>query len=88
MIAEAIAAAKRPPTISHTGCRSLHDHPRDVWEAELKAVADKGGVVGIYWMPFLITGSKPTASDLMRHMSHAVNVRGVAQVGIGTDTPQ
>lgn len=84
-IAEGIAAAKRPPTISHTGCRSLHDNPRNVWDSELKACADKGGVVGIYWMPFLVPGGKPTTADLIRHMAHAVDVCGEDHVGIGTD---
>ena len=84
-IAEAFAAATRPPTISHTGCRSLHDNPRNVWDASLKACADKGGVVGIYWMPFLVPGGKPTAADLIRHMAHAVDVCGEDHVGIGTD---
>jgi membrane dipeptidase len=84
-IAEAIAAAKRPLTISHTGCRSLHDNPRNVWDAELKALANKGGVVGIYWMPFLAPNSKPTAADLIRHMTHAVDVCGEDHVAIGTD---
>ena len=84
-ISEAIAAATHPPTISHTGCRSLHDNPRNVWDAELKALADKGGVVGIYWMPFLVPNSKPMAVDLVRHMRHAVDVCGEDHVGIGTD---
>ncbi|GGE12499.1 hypothetical protein GCM10011529_18600 [Polymorphobacter glacialis] len=84
-IAEAIAATTRPMTISHTGCRSLHDNPRNVWDAELKAVANKGGVVGIYWMPFLVANSKPFAADLVRHMRHAVDVCGEDHVGIGTD---
>src|SRR5207248_1757214 len=47
--AEAIAAAIRPPTISHTGCRALHDNPRNQWDPELRACAEKGGTVGIYW---------------------------------------
>ncbi len=84
-IAEAIAAAKRPPIISHTGCRSLHDNPRNVWDSELKALADKGGVVGIYWMPFLVANSRAMAADLVRHMTHAVNVCGEDHIGIGTD---
>lgn len=84
-IAEGLAAATRPPIISHTGCRSLHDNPRNVWDAEMKACADKGGVVGIYWMPFLVPNSKPTAADLVRHMDHARNVCGEDHVSIGTD---
>ena len=84
-IAEAIAAATRPLTISHTGCRSLHDNPRNVWDAELKALADKGGVVGIYWMPFLVASGKPSHQDLIRHIAHAVDVCGEDHVSIGTD---
>lgn len=84
-VAESIAAATRPMTISHTGCRALHDNPRNQWDAELKACADKGGVVGIYWMPFLVPGGKPTGADVIRHMSHAVDVCGEDHVAIGTD---
>jgi membrane dipeptidase len=84
-IAEAIAAAKRPMTISHTGARALTDNPRNVWDAEMKACADKGGVVGIYFMPFLVPNSKPQPADVVRHLVHAVNVCGEDHVGIGTD---
>ena len=84
-IAEGLAATTRPPIISHTGCRSLHDNPRNVWDAEMKLCADKGGVVGIYWMPFLVPNSKPTSADLIRHMQHVFNLCGEDHVSIGTD---
>lgn len=84
-VAEGIAAATRPMTISHTGCRDLHDNPRNQRDTELKACADKGGVVGIYWMPFLVPNGKPTADDLVRHVAHAVDVCGEDHVAIGTD---
>jgi membrane dipeptidase len=84
-IAEGIAATTRPPVISHTGCRALNDNPRNVWDAELRACADKGGVIGIYWMPFLVANSRPSSVDLIRHMDHAKNVCGEDHVSIGTD---
>lgn len=84
-VAEGLAAATRPPVISHTGCRALNDNPRNTWDAEMKACADRGGVVGIYWMPFLVANSKPTSADLVRHMEHARNVCGEDHIGIGTD---
>jgi membrane dipeptidase len=84
--AEAIAAATRPMTISHTGCRALNDNPRNQWDAELKACADKGGVVGIYWARFLSVNCHATSADLIRHMSHALNVCGEDHVAIGTDS--
>lgn len=82
---EGIAAATRPPTISHTGCRALNDNPRNQYDSELKACADKGGVVGVYWMPFLIANGKPTGSDLVRHMEHVRQTCGEDHVAIGTD---
>ena len=85
LVAEAIAHAKRPMLISHTGCRALHDHPRNVADPELKAMAEKGGVMGVYFMSFLVPGYKATSADVIRHLEHAINVCGEDHVAIGTD---
>jgi membrane dipeptidase len=84
-IAEAIAAATRPPIISHTGARALNDNPRNVGDAEMRACAEKGGVVGVYWMPFLVANGRPAGADLVAHMSHVRNICGEDHVAIGTD---
>ncbi|HEU0098630.1 MAG TPA: membrane dipeptidase [Allosphingosinicella sp.] len=85
--AEGIAEAKRPPAITHTGCRDLVDLPRNQYDRELRALADKGGVAGIYLMPFLRSKGQPGRDDLLRHIEHAVKVCGEDHVGIGTDNP-
>jgi membrane dipeptidase len=85
--AEGIAEAKRPPAITHTGCRDLVDLPRNQYDRELRALADKGGVVGIYLMPFLRLKGQPGREDLIRHVEHAAKVCGEDHVGIGTDNP-
>jgi membrane dipeptidase len=84
-MAEAAAFAKRPLVISHTGARALTDHPRNTADETIKAVADKGGVVGVYFMPFLTLDSHPKGEDLLRHVEHIANVAGEDHVGIGTD---
>ena len=84
-MAEAAAFAKRPLVISHTGARALTDHPRNTADDTMKAVADKGGVVGVYWMPFLTLDSHPKGEDLLRHIDHVANVVGEDHIGIGTD---
>jgi membrane dipeptidase len=84
-IAEGIAASKAPMAITHTGCRALVDLPRNTRDSELKALADHGGVAGIYFMPFLRESGQPHAEDLIRHIEHAVNVCGEEHVGLGTD---
>jgi membrane dipeptidase len=84
-MAEAAAYAKRPLVISHTGARALADHPRNTADETIKAVADKGGVVGVYFMPFLTLDSHPKGSDLIAHIEHVANVAGEDHVGLGTD---
>ena len=84
-MAEATAHAKRPLVISHTAARALYDHPRNTSDETIKAVADKGGVVGVYFMPFLTLDSKPKGDDLLHHVEHVANVAGEDHVGIGTD---
>jgi membrane dipeptidase len=85
LMAEATSFAKRPLVISHTGARALVDHPRNTADDTIKAVADKGGVVGVYFMPFLTLDSHPKREDLLRHVEHIANVAGEDHVGIGTD---
>ena len=84
-IEEAIAFAKRPLVISHTGSRALMEHPRNTSDASMKAVADKGGVVGVYFMPYLRADMHPAAADVIAHVEHVANVVGEDHVGIGTD---
>lgn len=82
---DAIAHSTRPPSINHTGCRALTDLPRNKTDAELRGVAERGGFVGIYFMPFLAPSGHATAEDVVAHLVHAVNVCGEDHVGIGTD---
>ena len=82
---EAIARSAKPVAISHTGCAALAALPRNKTDIELRELADKGGVVGIYLMPFLRTQGQPTAEDLVAHIEHALQVCGEDHVGIGSD---
>jgi len=84
-MAEAAAHSKRPLVISHTAARALYDHPRNTSDETIKAVADKGGVVGVYFMPFLTADGKPKGSDLIAHVEHVARIAGEDHVGIGSD---
>jgi len=82
---DAARASKQPISINHTGCRALTDLPRNKTDEELRLVADKGGFVGIYFMPFLNPTGHATAADVVAHIEHAWNICGEDHVGIGTD---
>ena len=85
--AEAIALSRRPPLITHAGCRAVFMHPRNKRDEEMKALADRGGVMGIYMLPFLTPENRqPMLADYMQHLIHALKVCGEDHVGIGTDT--
>jgi membrane dipeptidase len=83
--ADAIRVSKRPVAFTHTGCAALADHPRNRTDEELRAVATKGGVAGIYFMPYLNGGKQPTAADVLRHLEHMIQVCGEEHVSLGTD---
>ena len=82
---DALALARRPVAITHSACRAVADHPRNKSDAELRLLADGGGVVGLYFMPYLRLAGQPQAADLVAHLEHAIRVCGEDHVGIGTD---
>ena len=82
----AIEASKRPPLITHAGCAAIHEHPRNKTDKVIKALADKGGVMGVYELCFLTAGpAQPSLDDYLAHMLHALNLAGEDHVGIGSD---
>ena len=83
--ADAILASSAPVAISHSGCAAVEPHPRSKRDEELRSMADRGGVVGIYLMPFLTPGRAATTADVMAHIEHAIDVCGEDHVGIGSD---
>jgi membrane dipeptidase len=89
-ISEAATASKVPPAVTHTACRNLVDNQRNMYDDQMREIAEKGGVVGIYLIAYLRSGIGQPAlnarrEDLLAHLEHAVNVCGEDHVGIGTD---
>jgi len=82
---DTIRASTKPVAATHTGCSAVAEMARNKPDTLLKAIADSGGVVGIYLMPYLRTEGQPHGVDVMRHLEHAINVCGEDHVGIGSD---
>ncbi|RZJ94482.1 MAG: Zn-dependent dipeptidase [Brevundimonas sp.] len=81
----AVAASTRPALITHAGCAAVHAHPRNKSDRLMKALADKGGVMGLYELSYLTTPGQPTLEVYMAHLLHALDVCGEDHVGIGSD---
>jgi membrane dipeptidase len=84
---DAIAVSSKPVLVSHAGCAAVHAHPRNKSDEVLRAVAAKGGVVGIYELSFLTAGpAQQSLDDYLAHLAHALSTCGEDHVGIGSDT--
>ncbi|HWA89768.1 MAG TPA: membrane dipeptidase [Rhizomicrobium sp.] len=84
---DVLALSKVPALITHGGAKAIHEHPRNKADAILKAVADKGGVVGIYDLPYLTASPRqPALDDYMAHMTHVLKICGEDHVGVGSDS--
>ncbi|HEV7287931.1 dipeptidase [Sphingomonas sp.] len=85
-MADTITASRAPVIVSHTACMAVHSNTRNTTDANLRLLADRGGVAGICQMrPFLTTKRKDALPEYFRHIAHAVNVMGADHVAIGSD---
>jgi membrane dipeptidase len=85
--AAAMEASTKPVLITHAGCAAVHPHVRNKTDDQLRAVAAKGGVIGIYDLFYLTPAPRPpNLDDYIAHMTHALDVCGEDHVGIGSDT--
>lgn len=83
---DAIATSQHPVTFTHANCQGVHDSVRNKSEEELRALADKGGVVGMsLWSPMLRHDRRPNLDDFLRQFSYAVDLIGIDHVGVGSD---
>ena len=84
--ADVLDLAGKPPVMTHAGCAAIHAHPRNKTDEQLRSLAERGGVVGIFDLPYLTASPKqPTVEDYMMHLEHALKVAGENHVGIGSD---
>ena len=83
---DALALSKTPIVCSHSSCRALCDHPRNLTDDQMRALAKKGGVMQVtLYNGFLVKDGEATIEDAMRHLEHAIDVMGIDHVGLGTD---
>ena len=84
--ADALSISRQPPVMTHAGCAAVYAHPRSKSDDQLRALAARGGVVGIFDLPYLSASPhQPTIDDYMAHLVHALEIAGEDHVGIGSD---
>lgn len=83
---QVLELSEHPVVCSHSSCKALCNHPRNLTDEQLRAIASKGGVVQVtMYSGFLREEGEATLDDFMSHLQHAISVAGIDHVGIGTD---
>lgn len=81
-----LETSMQPVVCSHSSCKALCDHPRNLTDRQIKAIAESGGVVQVtMYSGFLCSEGEATIDDFITHLCHAVEVAGIDHVGIGSD---
>ncbi|MDJ0780357.1 MAG: membrane dipeptidase [Desulfosarcinaceae bacterium] len=82
-----IALTNRPVIDSHSAAAAVCDHPRNISDRRIRAIAERGGVVGISFWAALVNQDKahPDIGDLLRHVDHIADLVGIAHVALGPD---
>lgn len=83
---DVLKMSTKPVVCTHSGAKALCDHDRNLTDAQLKALAQHGGVVQtVSYTEFLKKDGKATIDDFIKHLDYMVKVAGVDHVGVGTD---
>ena len=83
---DALSISQTPIVCSHSNSKALCDVPRNLTDAQLKALAQAGGVAQItLYHGFLRKEGEADIRDAMAHLNHAIDVMGIDHVGLGTD---
>lgn len=80
---EALGMMKRPPMVTHTGVLGAFEHWRNIDDEQLRAVADKGGCVGVIFCPKFLGGEG--LDPVVRHVRHILDVCGEDTPALGSD---
>jgi membrane dipeptidase len=80
-----VLAEELPFSVTHGCCRAVCDHPRNLADWQLRALAEHGGVLGMMAIPFAVDPESPALRRWLDHVDHAVAVMGDAHLGLGAD---
>ena len=85
-ISDILAITNNPIIASHSGARAIRDHYRNLYDDQIQAIANGGGVIGIVFYPPFLTSNPPAQiNDVIAHVDHIVNLVGTDHIAIGSD---
>jgi membrane dipeptidase len=82
---EAIELSKRPVIFSHSGAYSIYPHFRNLHDDQIRACAERGGVIGVVGVGAFLGDREARAEALFSHIDHIATLVGPRHIGLGTD---
>jgi membrane dipeptidase len=81
-----LATSKNPIIASHSGAYAIRDHYRNLTDAQIRAIAQRGGVIGVVFYPtFLVSSGQARLENVVQHIDYIKNLVGVDYVALGSD---
>ncbi len=78
--------SKKPFIASHSACRELQNHSRNLFDEQIKIIANSGGIIGVpFYSQFLNGSNKTEIYDIIRHIEHLIKIGGEDVAALGTD---
>lgn len=85
-VSDILETTVNPIVATHSGARAICDHYRNLYDEQIEAIAAGGGVVGIVFYPYFISGSRTASIEqVIEHIEHIVNLVGIDHVALGSD---
>lgn len=83
---DVIETTSKPIIVSHSNARAICSHPRNLYDEQIKAVKENGGVIGINLYPdFLNNEAKASLKDIVKHIEYIISITGPDHIGLGAD---
>jgi membrane dipeptidase len=83
---DVIQSTNKPIIASHSCSKALCNHPRNLSDRQLQALAENKGLVGVNFCPdFLSNTGGASVDDVVKHICHIAEIAGVDTVGFGSD---
>ncbi len=86
-VAQVLKLSKHPVIASHSNVYALCPHYRNLTDAQIKAIAEKGGVIGVNFVPRFLSPrpEKATIEDVLDHIEYIIRLGGIDCAGLGSD---